>query len=76
MVDITGICLGEFRRKNVKGHSNAQWLCINEGLVASGLANAYSPSNTKKVHNYDKLLGLQKIARNHKSGQWRAYQDE
>ncbi|KAL7488857.1 hypothetical protein ACHAW6_014470 [Cyclotella cf. meneghiniana] len=61
--------------QHAKGYSNAQWLCINEGLVASGLAYAYSPSNTKKVHNYDKMLGLQKLARQHKCGQWKAYQD-
>jgi micrococcal nuclease len=53
-----------------------QWLCINEGLVAAGLANAYSPSGSKKVKNYDKLLGLQKLAREHKCGQWRTYKDE
>lgn len=52
-----------------------QWLCINEGLVASGLAHAYSPSKTRKVHNYDKMLALQKIARQHKKGQWKSYKD-
>ena len=46
-----------------------QWLCINEGLVASGLAHAYSPSKSKKVHNYDKMLAMQKMARKHKKGQ-------
>jgi endonuclease YncB( thermonuclease family) len=59
-----------------KGSNSAQWLCINEGLVAAGLANAYSPSNTKKIHNYDKMLGLQKLARTHKCGQWKCYKDE
>jgi micrococcal nuclease len=52
-----------------------QWLCINEGLVAVGLAHAYSPSKSKKVHNHDKLLMLQKLARKHKKGQWKAYKD-
>lgn len=53
----------------------SQWLCINEGLVASGLAHAYSPSNSKKVHNHDKLLGLQRLARVHKRGQWVTFKD-
>lgn len=51
----------------------SQWLCINEGLVASGLAHAYSVG--KKVHNHDKLLGLQHLARSHKRGQWSTFQD-
>lgn len=57
------------------GSNPSQWLCINEGLVASGLAHAYSPSNSKRVHNRDKLLGLQRLARVHKSGQWAAFKD-
>lgn len=55
--------------------SPSQWLCVNEGLVASGLAHSYSPSRTKKVHNHDKLLGLQRLAREHKCGQWKAFKD-
>ncbi|KAL7536872.1 hypothetical protein ACHAXR_007454 [Thalassiosira sp. AJA248-18] len=55
--------------------SNSQFLCINEGLIATGLAHAYSPSKSKKVHNHDKLLGLQKLARLHKRGQWKEYKD-
>ncbi len=58
-----------------KNNNNTQWLCINEGLVASGLAHAYSPSKTKKVHNHDKLLGLQKFARTNRIGQWKAFKD-
>lgn len=53
----------------------SQWLCLNEGLIASGLAHAYSPTKAKRVHNHDKLLGLQKLARVHKSGQWKTYKD-
>jgi micrococcal nuclease len=59
-----------------KSNLSPQWLCINEGLVAAGLANAYSPSGAKKVNNYDKLLGLQKLARELKCGQWKTYKDE
>lgn len=51
----------------------SQWLCINEGLVASGLAHVYAVG--KKVHNHDKLLGLQRIARLHKCGQWSTFVD-
>lgn len=53
----------------------SQWLCVNEGLIASGLAHAYSPSKAKKVHNHDKLLGLQRLARVHKCGQWKSFKD-
>ena len=63
------------RPRQSSPHMNCQWLCINEGLIASGLARAYSPSRTKKVHNHDKLLALQKLARQHKRGQWKEYVD-
>lgn len=55
--------------------SSSQWLCINEGLVASGLAHSYSPSKSKKLHNRDKLIGLQKLARMHELGQWKDFKD-
>ncbi|KAL9191301.1 hypothetical protein ACHAXT_001007 [Thalassiosira profunda] len=63
------------RRRRKQSASNSQWICINEGLVASGLAHAYSPSGSKKVHNRDKLLALQKLAREHRRGQWSTYKD-
>mmetsp|Transcript_15146 Transcript_15146/g.32879 ORF Transcript_15146/g.32879 Transcript_15146/m.32879 type:complete len:291 (-) Transcript_15146:96-968(-) len=67
---------GEKTPRQSSFDSNAsQWLCINEGLVASGLAHSYSPSKSKKVHNHDKLLGLQKLARGHKRGQWKTHKD-
>lgn len=59
-----------------KSKKSTEWLCVNEGLVGAGLANAYSPSGTKKINNYDKMLGLQKLAREHKCGQWKAYEDQ
>jgi endonuclease YncB( thermonuclease family) len=68
-VDLGG---GATKSKNC----STQWLCANEGLVAAGLANVYSPSGAKKVNNYDKLLGLQKLAREHKCGQWKSYKEE
>lgn len=61
---------------DINNKSNpSQWLCLNEGLIASGLAHAYSPTKAKRVHNHDKLLGLQKLARVHKSGQWKTFKD-
>ncbi|KAL3822342.1 hypothetical protein ACHAXA_002657 [Cyclostephanos tholiformis] len=67
---------GTTKNPQRKSASNpCQWLCINEGLVASGLAHAYSPSKSKKVHNHDKLLGLQRLARVNKRGQWATFKD-
>jgi len=63
------------RQSSDSNNNNSQWLCINEGLVASGLAHTYSPSKSKKVHNHDKMLGLQKVARTHKIGQWKSFKD-
>ena len=61
------------RTNNNSSSEPSQWLCINEGLVASGLAHVYAVG--KKVHNHDKLLGLQRIARLHKCGQWSTFVD-
>ncbi|KAL7466026.1 hypothetical protein ACHAXS_006317 [Conticribra weissflogii] len=63
------------KQKQNSKNSSYQWLCINEGIIASGLACAYSPKKTKKVHNYDKLMGLQKLARVHKLGMWKNFKD-
>jgi len=63
------------KRPRQSSSSNAQWLCINEGLVAAGLAHAYTPSKSKKPHNHAKLLAMQKLARVHKRGQWKAFKD-
>ena len=57
------------------GKRRQQWLCVNEGLVAAGLAHAYQPSNSRKVRNRDKLLGLQDYARRRQLGQWRVFVD-
>ena len=62
------------KRKGQK-QQQQQWLCINEGLIASGLAHVYTPTKSKKLHNHDKLLKLQKLARKHKCGIWKNYQD-
>ena len=63
------------RKRKQQRQSTSQYLCINEGVIASGLAHQYSPSKSKKVHNHDKLLGLQKYARQNKLGQWKKYVD-
>lgn len=62
-------------KRSRQNSNSSQWICVNEGLIASGLAHSYSPSKTKKVHNHDKMLGLQKRAREKRLGQWRGYRD-
>lgn len=49
------------------------WLCVNEGLVVSGLAHVYSPSNTKKGYHYNKLIRQQRYGRINKLGQWELF---
>ena len=66
---------GEKRKRQKQQQQQQQWLCINEGLIASGLAHVYSPSKSKRVHNHDKLLRLQKLARTNKRGIWKDYKD-
>jgi micrococcal nuclease len=52
------------------------YLCVNEGIVAAGLATVYTPDKNVKLHNWDKLLALQTDARNHKRGIWSTFSDE
>ena len=65
--------LGNCESKRSK--KNNHFFCVNEGLIAAGLARVYSPSGNKKVKNFDKLIGLQKLAREHKCGLWKTYTD-
>ena len=51
------------------------YLCVNEGLVHEGFANAYIPNKNSKLHNWDKLLKLQNQARSAKRGLWSSFQD-
>jgi endonuclease YncB( thermonuclease family) len=44
------------------------YICVNEGIVAAGLAAAYRPSADKTTRNYDKLIALQAQARAAKLG--------
>jgi len=52
------------------------YLCVNEGIVAAGLASAYIPNQHSKLHNWDKLIQLQSDARKHQRGMWKTFQDD
>lgn len=52
------------------------YLCVNEGLVHEGFANAYTPKKNEQTFNWDKLLKLQSEARRSKRGVWNTFQDE
>ena len=52
------------------------YLCVNEGIVAAGLASAYVPNQGSKLHNWDKLVTLQNQARSASRGMWKDFQDE
>ena len=51
------------------------YLCVNEGIVQAGLANAYIPNKDSKLHNWDKFLALQNQARASKKGLWSTFKD-
>ena len=53
----------------------ASYLCVNEGLVASGLATVYLPTKESKPTNFKTLLKLQKLARQAKTGIWSTFSD-
>lgn len=52
------------------------YLCVNEGIVAAGLAVVYTPRKDKKAANFDKMLALQRTARGEKRGLWADFNDE
>ena len=54
---------------------NGGYLCVNEGIVAAGLASVYKPNADAKVSNWDKLLALQSQARVGKKGLWSTFVD-
>lgn len=54
---------------------NGGYICVNEGIVAEGLASVYTPNKNTKLHNWDKLLALQSQARAGKKGMWSTFQD-
>jgi len=58
----------------VKAPQGKGYLCVNEGIIAEGLATAYTPGG-KKLHNWDKLIDMQKRARETKRGMWVNFND-
>ena len=56
----------------VKG--NLGFLNLNEGLVAKGLASHYLMQKAN-LQNRDKLIVLQKFARERELGMWKGFQD-
>lgn len=59
----------------VPAENGKGYLCVNEGIVAAGFAGVYAPSNSKKTHNWDKLIALQKEARSEGRGMWVNFKD-
>ena len=51
------------------------YLCVNEGIVAEGLAFTYIPDKDSKTKNFDRLISLQKQARVAKKGVWSRFKD-
>jgi micrococcal nuclease len=51
------------------------YLCVNEGIVAAGLASVYTPNTKTRLHNWSKLVALQTQAREQKLGLWRTFVD-
>jgi endonuclease YncB( thermonuclease family) len=51
------------------------YLCVNEGIVHAGLANAYIPNKEAKLHNWDKMIALQSQAKAAKRGLWSTFED-
>ena len=55
--------------------SNGGYICVNEGVVAEGLATVYLPRKDAKLSNLRKLITLQKEARQAKRGIWSNFVD-
>lgn len=51
------------------------YLCVNEGIIQAGLANAYIPNKDSKLHNWNKMIALQEQAREAKRGLWSTFKD-
>eukprot|EP00542_Grammatophora_oceanica_P009179 CAMPEP_0194045538 /NCGR_PEP_ID=MMETSP0009_2-20130614/16847_1 /TAXON_ID=210454 /ORGANISM="Grammatophora oceanica, Strain CCMP 410" /LENGTH=226 /DNA_ID=CAMNT_0038690411 /DNA_START=23 /DNA_END=703 /DNA_ORIENTATION=+ len=54
---------------------SSKFLCVNEGIVGEGLASVYAPNKDAQLHNWDKLLALQKQARACRKGIWSTFED-
>ena len=59
----------------VPADNGSGYLCINEGIVENGYASAYRPNSDTTLHNWDKLVALQKSARDNKRGMWSTFKD-
>lgn len=44
--------------------------CVNEGLVSAGLAGVYKPTKKSELFNEEKMVALQRHAREAKRGKW------
>jgi endonuclease YncB( thermonuclease family) len=51
------------------------YLCVNEGIVAAGLARVYRPSTNTAISNWQTLVKLQSTARRQKLGVWQDFHD-
>ena len=51
------------------------YLCVNEGIVAAGLASVYAPNTSSKTKNYDHMVALQSKARSEGKGKWSKFED-
>jgi len=51
------------------------YLCVNEGIVYAGLATVYTPKKSSKLHNFDKMIKMQRDARKSKRGMWESWED-
>jgi micrococcal nuclease len=51
------------------------YLCVNEGIVAAGLARVYLPNNHAKLSHLDKMISLQNEARSAHRGLWSTFKD-
>jgi len=60
---------------NDGGNGGNRYLCVNEGIVAEGLACVYLPKKDAKLHNLAKMIALQKEARSAGRGLWSAFRE-
>mmetsp|Transcript_26932 Transcript_26932/g.41248 ORF Transcript_26932/g.41248 Transcript_26932/m.41248 type:complete len:236 (-) Transcript_26932:192-899(-) len=51
------------------------YICVNEGIVAEGLARVYLPRKDSKLHNLNKMIKLQNDARINQRGLWSTFTD-
>lgn len=59
----------------VPADNGSGYLCVNEGIVAEGYATVYRPNKDSTLHNWDKLIALQKDARDNRRGMWSTFED-